>query len=80
MKKDFSKSWKSSRQPRKQRKYVFNAPLHIRHKLVSANLSKELRKKYGKRITSGEDIVSMIHRMREERTRHIFDVIKENHK
>ena len=34
-------------QARKQRKYVHNAPKHIRHKLVSANLSKDLRKEYG---------------------------------
>ncbi len=44
---DFSKSWNSSAQPRKQRKYRFNAPLHIRQKMVKAHLSKELRKKYG---------------------------------
>jgi large subunit ribosomal protein L24 len=49
MKKDFSNSWIGSRQPRKQRKYLANAPLHLRHKLMSAHLSKELRKKYGKR-------------------------------
>jgi len=49
MKQKFSKKWKSSRQVRKQRKYKFNAPLHIRHKLLSANLSKELRKKYRRR-------------------------------
>lgn len=49
MKKKFSKHWKSSKQPRKQRKYLANAPLHLRKKLVSINLSKELRKKMGKR-------------------------------
>ena len=49
MKKQFSTSWKSSRQPRKQRKYLANAPLHLKKKIMSANLSKELRKKYGKR-------------------------------
>jgi len=49
MKKKFSKSWKSSKQPRKQRKYLANAPLHIRKKFLSVNLSKDLRKKYGKR-------------------------------
>jgi len=49
MKQQFSNSWIGSRQPRKQRKYLANAPLHIRHKMISANLSKELRKKYGKR-------------------------------
>ncbi len=47
MKKEFSKKWKASKQPRKQRKYIANAPLHIKRKLLSANLSKELRKKYG---------------------------------
>ncbi len=49
MKKHFSKHWKASRQPRKQVKYRANAPLHIKHKFMSANLDKELRKKYGKR-------------------------------
>jgi len=47
MKKIFSKAWKSSKQTRKQRKYRANAPLHIKHKFLSANLSKELRKKLG---------------------------------
>src|SRR3989344_5196133 len=49
MKKQFSTKWTGSKQPRKQRKFRFNAPLHIRHKMISANLSKELRKKHGKR-------------------------------
>jgi large subunit ribosomal protein L24 len=49
MKSTFSISWKSSKQPRKQRKYVFNAPHHIKKKLVSTNLSKELREKHNKR-------------------------------
>ena len=49
MKKKFSIKWKGSTQKRKQRKYRFNAPLHIRKKFVSANLSKDLRKKYGRR-------------------------------
>ena len=49
MKKKFSVKWKASKQPRKQRKYRANAPLHIRHKMIAANLSKELRKKYGRR-------------------------------
>ncbi len=38
-----------SRQPRKQRKALYTAPLHIRQKLVSAPLSPELREKYGVR-------------------------------
>ncbi|MDP3027368.1 MAG: 50S ribosomal protein L24 [Nanoarchaeota archaeon] len=49
MKRQFSKHWKASRQPRKQVKYRANAPLHIKHKFMSANLDKDLRKKYGKR-------------------------------
>lgn len=49
MKQRFSTHWKSSKQPRKQRKYLANAPLHIRKKFVSINLSKELRKKQKKR-------------------------------
>jgi large subunit ribosomal protein L24 len=36
-----------SRQPRKQRKAFFNAPLHIRQKMMAAPLSPELREKYG---------------------------------
>jgi len=49
MKQKFSNNWVGSRQPRKQRKYRHNAPSHIRHNLMSANLSKDLRKKYEKR-------------------------------
>ena len=49
MKSKFSISWKSSRQPRKQRKYLANAMLHIKKKMIGSNLSKELRKKYKKR-------------------------------
>jgi len=47
MKKDFSTSWKKSTQRRKQRKYRFNAPLHVLGKFVSVNISKELRTKHG---------------------------------
>jgi len=49
MKKEFSKAWASSKKPNKQRKFRFNAPLHIKQKFVHVHLSKELRKKYGKR-------------------------------
>lgn len=38
-----------SKQPRKQRKKLYQAPLHRRWKLVSAPLSKSLREKYGTR-------------------------------
>lgn len=49
MKTKFSSSWIKSKQPRKQRKYRYNAPLHIKQKFVSAHLSKELHKKHNKR-------------------------------
>ena len=52
MKQKFLKVWKSSRQPRKQRKYLANAPLHLRKEFLSVNLSKELRKSQGKRNVS----------------------------
>ncbi len=49
MDKDFSTAWKASKQPRKQRKYIFNMPLHLKGKFVSVHLSLDLRKKYGMR-------------------------------
>ena len=62
MKQKFSSAWISSRQPRKQRKFRVNAPLHLRHKFLSATLSKELRKKYGKRsvpVRKGDEVLVM---------------------
>ena len=47
MRQKFSKLWIRSKQPRKQRKYNYNAPLHIRRKFGSSTLDKTLRKKYG---------------------------------
>ena len=49
MKKQFSTKWNSSKNVAKQRKYKANAPLHIKQSFVSAHLSKDLRKKYGRR-------------------------------
>lgn len=49
MKKKFSKAWIGSKQPRKQRKFRAKAPLHLKKKMLSVNLSKDLRKKYGTR-------------------------------
>ena len=49
MKNKFSKNWNASKSPRKQRKYRKDAPISIKRKLLGVNLSKELRKKYGKR-------------------------------
>lgn len=59
---NWSRSWKASRQPRKQRKYAMNAPLHMMHKLLGANLSKELREKYKTRsvpLRSGDKVKIM---------------------
>ena len=47
--KAWSNFWKSSKKTRKQRKYRFNAPLHIKRKFVGSHLSAELRKKYNRR-------------------------------
>ena len=62
MKNKFSKHWVSSKQPRKQRKYIANAPLNIKHKFLAAHLSKDLIKKYKKRslpVRKG-DIVKIV--------------------
>ncbi len=39
----------SSKKPSKQRKRLFQAPLHRRGKIMSVNLSPELRERYGRR-------------------------------
>jgi len=49
MKRSWTKSWKASKQPRKQRAYVRNAPLHVRSELAASHLSKELRQKHKRR-------------------------------
>ena len=72
MKTLFSTSWRASKQPRKQRKYRHEAPLHIRHKFLSANLSKELRKKHGKRnipIRKGDEVLIMRGSFRKKKTK-----------
>ena len=59
MTKIFSTAWKSSTQPRKQRKYAYAAPLHIKQKFLHVHLSSELRQKYGYRnaqIKKGDKI------------------------
>ena len=49
MKQKWSKNWVKSKQPRKQRKYRANAPLHIKHRFLAGHLSEDLRKKYNRR-------------------------------
>ncbi|MEA3414294.1 MAG: 50S ribosomal protein L24 [Nanoarchaeota archaeon] len=50
MKKEFSTAWKASSQPRKQRKFLAKAPLHIKRRQLNANLTKNLREKYGRNL------------------------------
>ncbi|MCD6591133.1 MAG: 50S ribosomal protein L24 [Candidatus Aenigmarchaeota archaeon] len=59
MRKAWSPAWVSSKQPRKQRKYRYNAPLHIKHKFVSVHLSEVLRKRFGRRslpVRKGDEV------------------------
>lgn len=49
MKKMWSSAWVASKQPRKQRKYRYQAPLHIKNHFLQVHLSKALREKYGQR-------------------------------
>jgi len=62
MKSEFNKSWNSSKQPRKQRKFVANAPNHIKRKLLGATLDKKLREKFGVRsieVRKGDEVKIM---------------------
>lgn len=49
MKSQFSKTWNSSIQPRKQRKFRYNAPDNIKRKFLTVNLAKDIRDKHGAR-------------------------------
>jgi large subunit ribosomal protein L24 len=60
--KEWSNKWISSTQPRKQRKYRYNAPLHVRQKFVSAHLSEALRNRFGRRslpVRKGDEVKVM---------------------
>ena len=62
MKSKFNKSWNSSKQPRKQVKFVANAPNHIKRTLMGATLDKPLRKKYNRRnieVKKGDEVKVM---------------------
>lgn len=76
MKKQFSTAWKASSQPRKQRKYRAKAPLHIKRKMLSVNLSKDLRKKYKVRniILIKGDIVKIMKGKFKKKTGKIVNV------
>lgn len=47
MSEKWKKSWKSSKKPKKQRKYRANAPYHLKNKFLSAKLSDDLKNKVG---------------------------------
>ncbi|NQU79830.1 50S ribosomal protein L24 [Candidatus Woesearchaeota archaeon] len=51
MKQAFSTNWNSSKRPAKQRKYVYNLPLHTQSRILSVHLSSDLRKKHNTRST-----------------------------
>ncbi len=62
MKVGFATTWKASVQTRKQRKYRYNAPYHIKGKFLSAQLSKELREKHkmrSLRVRTGDKVKVM---------------------
>ena len=59
MKKTFSKSWNKSKKPRKQIKYIANAPNHIKSSTIVSMLSDELKKKHSKnsvRVIKGDRV------------------------
>lgn len=58
--KEWSRAWVSSKQPKKQRKYRHKAPLHVRHRFVSAHLSPDLRRQFERRslpIRKGDEVI-----------------------
>ena len=62
MKSEFSKTWNSSKQPRKQVKFRANAPNHIKRTLMGSTLDKKLREKHGRRnieVVKGDEVKIM---------------------
>jgi large subunit ribosomal protein L24 len=60
---DWSSAWKSSKKPKKQRKYVKNAPKHMQGAQLGSHLSPELRKKYNTRamrVRKGDRVKVMV--------------------
>jgi large subunit ribosomal protein L24 len=55
----FSSKWKASSQPRKQRKYQYNASAHTKGSFLNAALSEELKAKHSKnsmRVRVGDKV------------------------
>lgn len=78
--KNFSNTWRRSTKPKKQRKYRFNAPLHVKQRFVHSHLSKELKKKHSKRsigLRKGDKVRIMRGRFRKHEGKvEIIDVKK----
>lgn len=51
-----------SKKPRKQRKFLYTAPIHLKRKMLASHLSKALREKYKKRsmpARKGDEVLIM---------------------
>ena len=60
--KTWKPTWNASKQPRKQRTYVYRAPLHVQREFLGSHLSKELRAKHQRRsvpIRKGDKVKVM---------------------
>lgn len=67
-------------QPRKQRKFRYNAPLHLRNKMVGVHLSKELKAKLStKRRSVAVRKGDKVKLMRGERRGHAGKVVEVSH-
>lgn len=80
--KEYSNQWKSSIKPKKQRKYLANAPLHTKRTIMSANLSKELRKDVNKRnipVRKGDKVKIMRGKFK-ERIAKVEKVLRKDYK
>jgi large subunit ribosomal protein L24 len=80
--KEYSKNWKRSIKPKKQRKYLANAPLHTRRKIMSVNLTPELRKEVKKRnipVRKGDKVQIMRGRFK-TKTAKVEKVLRKDYK
>lgn len=68
--KEFSTKWKASKNPSKQRKFLAKAPLHIKRKFLSTNLSKELKEKYNIRniqLKKGDTVKVLVGKFKDKK-------------
>ncbi len=59
---EWKKNLRNSKSPRKQRKYIALAPLHVKSRFLRSHLSKELRQKYktrSARVRKGDKVKVM---------------------